>query len=248
MKKVLTSEKGLIYEQNLLEKMAALYRFVEFGRISSGIFHDILTPLTTMSLTVEKLKKDLRLKNSEHVLHIESALHASRRIQGFLLTARKQLDATGTQKSFFLKKEIFDSIDLLTHKTNLHRVKIETCIEDEIVLYGNYVKFFQISLNLISNALDSFSHKKIKGDKKVHVTLTQKNSFIEFSVTDNGAGIDPEIQDKIFEPFFTTKTKNNGMGLGLSTTKSIVEKDFNGKIELESTLGKGSSFKVKIPF
>lgn len=256
------SEKALRDERNLLEikieertkdlkaaqadKTAQLYKFVEFGRISSGVFHDLITPLTTMALTVEQLRLTTN-QNPEHLAQIDKALRAVKRIDGFIATTRKQLDTEGTEKVFSVKNEITDAIDLLLHKSRVNNVKIETHLENKVYLYGNYVRFFQIVLNLISNAIDSFANKNTEPAKKVLVTLTKYESYLEFSVVDNGEGIRDEIRSKIFDPFFTTKTKGTGMGLGLSTTKNIIERDFKGKIELKSVSGVGSTFKVTIP-
>jgi histidine kinase len=66
------------------------------------------------------------------------------------------------------------------------------------------------------------------------------------TITDTGPGIPDTISEKIFEPFFTTKKVDEGTGLGLSISYGIV-KDYNGKIEVESVAGKGSTFKITFP-
>ena len=77
--------------------------------------------------------------------------------------------------------------------------------------------------------------------------LEKKNSNFIICVRDFGTGISPENLDKIFEPFFTTKTVTRGMGIGLSMTKRIIEKDFLGTLHVESMKGKGAKFTIKIP-
>jgi signal transduction histidine kinase len=66
-------------------------------------------------------------------------------------------------------------------------------------------------------------------------------------VEDNGVGIPEQHIDKIFEPFFTTKISGQGIGIGLSMAKRIVEKDFGGLLTAKSEAGRGSSFKVSLP-
>ena len=67
---------------------------------------------------------------------------------------------------------------------------------------------------------------------------------MELTFTDTGAGIDPAVLPRIFEPFFSTKTE--GTGLGLAITQKIIE-SHGGSIEVESTLGKGTTFRVRLP-
>jgi signal transduction histidine kinase len=230
-----------------LEKMSQLYRFVEFGRLSSGIFHDLLNPLTAVSLSVEKLQEQGENKNEEWQTHIERAGRASKRIESFIQTAKKQLNSEGKKEIFSLEHEISDAIDLLLHKSRVMGVEIRHDLSKTTLVYGNSVKFFQIAANLISNAIDSYIEKKEAEDKAVILSISGDSSSIRFQVKDFGCGIAEEMQAAIFDPFFTTKSQYAGMGLGLSTTKSIVEKDFGGTIEVESIHGSGSTFTVVIP-
>jgi signal transduction histidine kinase len=70
---------------------------------------------------------------------------------------------------------------------------------------------------------------------------------VNIIVQDWGCGISPEITGKIFQPFFTTKTTGNGIGIGLSSTKEIIEKDFSGTVTVESSEGWGSTFRITFP-
>lgn len=230
-----------------LDKVSQLYRFVEFGRLSSGIFHDILNPLTTMSLTVEHLNKGKAGLPTETREQIERAIRASKRIESFVEIARKQLDREGCREVFAPQSEIRDAIDLTLHKARLAGVDVRfEQPKGTVLLSGNSVKFFQVAVNLISNAIDSYAG--IDRDRKeVVASLSRGPEGTTFTVRDEGSGIDGKLREAIFEPFFTTKAKGSGLGLGLSTTKGIVEKDFDGTIGVESVPGKGSTFTVTVP-
>jgi signal transduction histidine kinase/CheY-like chemotaxis protein len=100
----------------------------------------------------------------------------------------------------------------------------------------------QVFLNLINNAV------YVMKDRGGSLTIRSQASgaMVQVEVTDTGTGIAPEHLDRIFEPFFTTKPEVSGTGLGLSVSMGIVE-SHGGTIEVQSELGKGSTFTVKLP-
>jgi histidine kinase len=99
--------------------------------------------------------------------------------------------------------------------------------------------------NLVSNAIDAciVSDKK---RKKIQLICYEKDNTIYYEVKDNGTGMDYEVKKRIFSNFFTTKASGQGTGLGLLVTRRIVY-DHGGTISFESTLRKGSQFKIELP-
>jgi CheY-like chemotaxis protein len=123
-------------------------------------------------------------------------------------------------------------------------------------LLADPVMMEQIVMNLAVNARDAMPNggSLIIGTTAVNVTRAYKEHhpearegpFVCLNVSDNGTGIEPEKLGRLFEPFFTTKQKGKGTGLGLATVYGIVNQH-NGWIEVESALGKGTTFKVFLP-
>jgi two-component system, NtrC family, sensor kinase len=96
-------------------------------------------------------------------------------------------------------------------------------------------------LNLFLNARDA-----MPGGGMLEVRTTAHNGSVEVEIVDTGAGIAREHIHRIFDPFFTTKASGRGTGLGLSVSYGII-KEHSGKIDVRSTVGKGTSFHVELP-
>lgn len=220
-------------------RLQELTKAAEFGRISQGLFHDLISPLTSLILHTESLKKD---PDAHH--NLEKALHASHRMAEYVKDVRKTLSKEEKECECNLKEELESVMHLLSYRMRDARVTLTKTVDGSISWFGYPHKIRQIFSNLLSNAIDSFE-KNVHGQaRKIHIELTRHNDTAKLEVSDTGSGISQENLEKIFEPFFTTKTLEKGTGIGLSTVKSIVEKDLKGKIEVESTPGKGSLFRI----
>jgi signal transduction histidine kinase len=102
-------------------------------------------------------------------------------------------------------------------------------------------QLLRVMNNLLKNAIQATSETS---DPVIDITLSTQGEYYQISVSDNGPGIDENVQDRIFVPNFTTKTR--GMGLGLAISKNIIEQ-FGGEIWFETSEGRGTSFHFKLP-
>lgn len=243
------------------EKMAQLYRFAELGRLSSGLFHDLVNYLTAVSLNMEKVNTEYMSSNatSDTKTYIEKAVLATRKMENFVVTVRKQLAQQKDNKVFSLNEEIQDVLDVLSYKARKFDISLGFSSDHPASLLGDALKFNQIVLNLVTNAIDAYiPERQVDAPEKaflemnhrkheVRVSLHEKGENIILSIKDYGMGIPEAHIEKIFEPFFTTKVSEQGIGLGLSLTKRIVEKDFGGTIRVESKVGVGTEFVIQLP-
>jgi two-component system NtrC family sensor kinase len=110
---------------------------------------------------------------------------------------------------------------------------------------GDKNQIEQVLLNLISNARDAMEGKS-KKELVIQTLLSQKGRLVKICIRDTGIGMSKEQIEKIFNPFFTTKDPDKGIGLGLSICYRIIEAH-QGKIEVKSTLKKGTEFIVSLP-
>lgn len=231
------------------EKISRLYRFAEFGRLSSGIFHDLMNPLMAVSLNLENMNEAAKHPGVNQIVNarqsLEEALIASRRMGGLITSIRKQIARESSLKLFSPKEEISQIIRILGYKARKAGVEINFLPSSEGQLQGDPAKFGQIVANLVANAIEA-SEKQ--GNGRVTITLKEKDKKLALKVEDNGSGIKEEDQGHIFEAFFSTKSAaGQGLGLGLSSTKNMVEKDFKGTIAFQSEPGQGTNFTVYLP-
>ena len=238
-------QSGKLLEQS--QKMEAI------GRLAGGVAHDFNNLLAVIigysDLLLESLgSSDL---NRAKVEQIKQAASSAASLTRQLLTFSRQqviqpvvldINQTVSNTEKMLRRLIKENIEFtveLDH--NLDRVTADPGQIEQIVL------------NLVVNARDAMPNGgklriqtrnvRLEGDPGAHVP---SGRFILLEVTDTGTGMDQHTQAHIFEPFFTTKAVGEGSGLGLATVYAIV-KQSNGHIEVQSTLGQGSSFKIYLP-
>ncbi|MFA6994916.1 MAG: HAMP domain-containing sensor histidine kinase [Patescibacteria group bacterium] len=235
------------------EKIIQLYRLAEFGRLSSGIFHDLINPLTAVSLNLEQIKGEAGDKIVNAKSYLDQALLATHRMENLIVGIKKQIQQKSSPTVFIVNEEIEQIIQILTHKARQAKIQINFISTEIIKFYGDAVKFGQIIINLLANAIEASEEQiKISNDhsskKEIKIELLNQKNKILILVSDQGVGIMAENIDKIFEPFFSTKTENDrGLGLGLASVKNITEHNFSGSITVESQINLGSRFIVSLP-
>ncbi len=234
--KDITERKKIEYQAFQAEKLAAL------GQLSAGIAHEINNPLLVISGRVEMLKDEKasqRVKEGLNLINIQ-AERIRRLVDGILKFARKTTPV-------FAEIDINEAVEMalpLICCNNLPAAKIE--IEKDLEknlphIKGDLHQLQEVFLNLLINAYQSMPE-----GGTVRITTTNfQNLYAQIQIRDTGIGIPARHLKDIFMPFFSTK--NDGTGLGLSICHNII-KSHNGSIELESQVGRGSTFTIKLPF
>ena len=158
------------------------------------------------------------------------------------------------RERFDLKNVIEGPFKLLDQKLRNHNIAVLREFDPELpMIVGDPIRLEQVFLNLINNArnaLDECGREnkqiEIRTYKADDLSPDNGQSAVVAEVRDNGGGIPEHLRDKIFQPFFTTKESGKGTGLGLSVSHKIIE-EHQGRIELESRVGKGTTFTVILP-
>ncbi len=231
-----------------MEKMEHLYRSAEFGNLSAGLFHDLVNPLTAISLNLEQVqdREDEGLYGAK--TYLTEALSATRRMENFITAVKKQIAHQEETTLFSLTEEIKQIIQLFSYKARKADIEIMFAPTADIQTYGDAIKFSQIITNLISNAIDAYENVELLNrPKNILINLAIENNIICLIVQDWGKGIANENISKIFEPFFSTKSAVQDLGIGLSIIKNIIENNFQGSIKAESKQWETTRFIVKFP-
>ena len=216
-------------------------------RFLTDVSHELRTPLTVIKGNISLIKK-LKQADEESLAVIDSEVDRLTRLVGNLLllaqaeSGRLPLSRKNVELDTILL-EVFQQMHLVAGE----RVKIRLTEIDQVQITGDRDRLKQVLLNLVSNAI---YYTPAGGE--VCLGLRKQEEFAEVLIKDTGPGISAEDQEHIFERFYRgeksrKRSQDSGFGLGLSIAYWIV-KNHGGKIEVESELGKGSTFTVFLPY
>ena len=232
-------EKLQTYQEQLLhaEKLSSI------GKLSASIAHEINNPLFGIRNVLERTKMCVPLEEADERF-IDMAISETDRIAKLTRRLNKFFSPTREGKSPVQINLILEEIILLIQKELDNRnIRLKIHYKDtlpEVSAVPDQIK--QVALNLLQNAMDAIPET----GGEISLSTYLQDSQVCIKVIDNGIGMDEETQKDIFEPFFTTKSKEEGTGLGLWVTHSIVQ-SHGGIIEVDTQTGEGTSFAVSLP-
>jgi len=180
----------------------------------------------------------------ENKTMLDSSLQGLDRIQELIVNLKNfsRLDQTTDQLANI--NECLDSTLIVAHHILKRHVTVTKEYSQIPEILCAPAQLNQVFLNLISNAAHATEEK---GDGTLLIKTWAEKDYLVVQLSDNGKGIGQEVLDKIFDPFFTTKPVGKGTGLGLSISKKIIEEGHNGKINVDTKLGVGTDFFIRLP-
>jgi len=231
----------------LRQQLLQAQRLSSIGALASSVAHEFNNILTTI---INYAKLGLRTREDEagRTQALEKILKGSQRAAVIVNSMLGFARNTNTQRESADVIHLVEEVLTLTEKDlRKHQIQVEKKFVGRphaCVVPG---QIEQILLNLIINARQAMSRG---GRLKVDVRANQRSRMAEIKISDTGCGIAPDQLRLIFEPFYTTKEPDEhghgGTGLGLSVCRQIIEQH-HGRIRVESVIGKGSTFTVKLP-
>jgi PAS domain S-box-containing protein len=247
----LTESKKI--ERNALRNQ----RMESIGTLAGGIAHDLNNTLTPIIMALELLKSQFKDRASQELLAVlnSSAQRGADMVRQVLSFAR----GVEGRRMEVQVKHLLREIEKIVNDTFLKNIELRTIFPAKLwTVIGDPTQLHQVLLNLCVNARDAMPKGGILMLSAENLTLDSHYAgltlsgeaaagpYVLIEVKDTGTGMPADVLEKIFDPFFTTKELGKGTGLGLSTSLAIL-KSHKAFLQVQSELGKGTTFSVYIP-
>jgi len=236
------------------ERFAQSEKLAAIGQLAAGVMHEVNNPLATISACSESLGlrlDDMReqgcevpAQSGEFLKIIDTEIQRCKKIiDGLLDFSRPR---SGEKGAANINDVVEQSIFLVKHHRRFKKLQLQTLLDPELpVVTANAEQLIQVFMALMINAADAMEEHEGTVTIRTRHGISPREAVIA-EVIDEGEGIARSDLPKIFDPFFTTKAPGRGTGLGLSICYGIIA-EHGGRIEVDSAVGAGSTFRILLP-
>ncbi len=247
-------ELNLTLEQRVIERTRQLEQAYEelvqneklsaVGRLAAGVVHEVLNPMTVAVGRIDMTLIDSALpaEDNRSLKIAQEEILRGVRIMDNLRDFSKQRPPK--REAVDLNALADRTLELVVHETRRKSIEVTKNFESLPEVRVDLDQLSQVFLNLVNNAIDALEES---GHLALETEVLEEDDkqYVAVRFVDDGAGIPEENLSRIFDPFFTTKG-DEGTGLGLAICQGIVDVH-GGQIRLESTVGKGTTFVIRLP-
>jgi len=237
-----------VQSRQRMAELAHVNRFSTAGELTASIAHEINQPLGSILTNAETAQEILKSPSpdiaelNEIVVDIlrddRRASEVIRRMRSLLTKAPFEL------KSLDLNDVARETVEFLSALAIARKVELISLItQNKLPILGDRIQLQQVILNLVVNGIDAMKDAPTE-NRIISIRTSRIEQFAELSVSDRGSGIPEDKLGKVFEPFFTSKAE--GMGMGLSIARTIIEAH-NGLISAKNRDHGGASFRIRLP-
>jgi signal transduction histidine kinase len=233
-------KESLEREQKMREQLVHSERLAAIGELAAKVAHDLRSPLVTIGGYARQLQRNP--SDPERVRrNIQIIVDEVEKLERQL---RDLLDFATPKEPKPKKINLSELISRLAeiHRPSMEAAGVQLMVDfppEPLFVMVDEIQMERVLLNLWRNAVEAMPEGGI-----LSVRLWREGDFVKISIRDTGVGIIPDELPNIFKPFYTTKS--TGSGLGLAICKKIVD-EHRGQIEVESTIGKGTTFTITLP-
>ena len=226
-------------EMGRVERLAAL------GRVTGTIAHELGTPLNSVLGYTQLLAQEQLSESARRRLNIIET--QVQRMEGIIQHYLSHTRGSPRRREIAIKDLVGETLLLLDPIFQQSGVQVTTDLAEPLpMLWGDDASLQRVLINLLDNAVNASKEgSKVKVAARA-ISADAKHPGIQIKITDDGAGIPPELLPKIFDLFVTTKRSGKGTGLGLAVCQEIV-KAHGGTINIKSEVGTGTSVRIYLP-
>jgi signal transduction histidine kinase len=227
----------------------------EMGEMLSDISHQWKQPLTILSMLLETIELELEeeyISKEQIDSDLQEAFKLIKHMHQTIEDFKNFYRPDTSKRTFNIYNAVNDVIKMEKTSLNCHTIELSFNSSYKGTLFHGFEsQFKQVLLTIINNAIEQItlnieSQKQAKGSGKIDIDIEKDNKNVKIHISDNAGGIDQDIIAKIFNPYFTTKNDNGGSGIGLYMSKTILEKNFHGSVQVLN-VADGASFIITIP-
>lgn len=249
---VISTFHDITEQRTLAERLSQHQRLVTTGTLAAGVGHEINNPLTYLLANLDMAVEELELigggSPSQRIAEIVGLLDQAREggqrvkriVRGLKSLVREDADVVPTNP-----RSIIDSALSIANHELRSQATVALELADIPPVRVDESRLTQVVVNLLINAAQAFPTSS-PATNQIIVRTSRVGSSVAIDIIDNGPGIGPDVLPRIFDPFFTTKALGVGTGLGLAISHGIVTA-FGGTLECTTQLGRGTTFRIKLP-
>jgi signal transduction histidine kinase len=238
--------------RRMREQLEVSDRLASIGMLAAGVAHEINSPLAAIVANLELLSLDLSAPRDERERSFAESVSDTLEATGHLRQIVKDLGvlSRGTERSERATvnvERVLDTAMRMAWSQIRTRARLVKTLAGVPPIVGDESRLAQVFLNLLVNASHAIEPGHASANEiRAATSFDTSSSRVVVEVSDTGTGIAPQSLDRIFDPFYTTKPAGSGTGLGLAISQRIVT-GLGGTIEVDSTVGKGTTFRVLLP-
>ena len=249
---VITVGEDITEQKKMNEAVIHAEKLASIGRLAAGVVHEINNPLATIAACSEALtarvedleEADLHQDFGEYLQIIRDEAFRCKTITNSLLEFSHQRQAEKLAGD--INQIIEQTLQLIKHHPKLGKMRVIKELDLSLEpVYVNEGQMKQVFIALMSNSFDAMEDDGVLTIRS-HWSDSDTEHSVCIEISDTGSGIPAAHLAKIFDPFFTTKPLGRGTGLGLSVCYGIVS-EHGGRIEVDSTEGVGTTFRLLLP-
>lgn len=231
-----------------MSELAHANRYSMAGGLTASIAHELNQPLGSILVNAESaaLMLERPLLDRDQLKDIVSDIRRDNQRASEVIRRLRSLlkRAPFEAREIDLREVVGEALDLVSGLAHARGLTVESVQPSEpLLVRGDRIQLQQVLLNLILNAADAMEDID-KSRRRIVVRAGENRDSAEIEIADNGHGIPDGKESEVFEPFFTTKL--NGMGMGLSIARTILEVH-DGRISAENRAGRGALFRIRLP-